>query len=100
MSTIRPTCRGLHVLGEHREGPLPGDHCPDILGVKARVEGGCPKPGVFILPRSEERHHAAPPALDGKAGLLHQPEERGKVGGLFLKGRDARKKRAVFYRTL
>ena len=26
--------------------------------------------------------------LDGKAGLLHEPQERRKVGGLFLQGRD------------
>ena len=80
--------RGRRVLGELREGPLPGNHRPDVLGVKARAEGGCPEPGVLVLPRREERHHAAPPALDGKAGLLHQPEERGKVGGLFFKSRD------------
>ena len=80
--------RGRRVLGELREGPLPGDHCPDVLGVKTRAEGGCPEPGIFILPRSEERHHAALPALDGKAGLLHQSEERRKVGGLFFKSRD------------
>lgn len=80
--------RGRRVLGELWEGPLPGDHRPDVLGVKARAKGGCPEPGVLVLPRREERHHAAPPALDGKAGLLHQPEERGEVGGLFFKGRD------------
>ena len=32
-----------------RMGPLPGDHRPDVLGVKARAEGGCPEPGCKVV---------------------------------------------------
>ena len=50
--------------------------------VEARSRVGLSWPG------SQERDHAAPPMLDGKAGLLHEPQERRKVAGLFLQGRD------------
>ena len=73
--------RGL--VGDRRGGPFSGNHRPDVLGIVAVTQGGCPEPGGFLLPRHKERDHAAPPALHGVPGPLHEPQERLEVGGLF-----------------
>src|SRR5699024_7674292 len=49
----------------------------------AGAQDRSPQAGVLILPRSQERNHAAPPMLHLKAGLLHNPQKGRKVGGLF-----------------
>ena len=78
--------RSRAVLRELRDRTLPCNHCPDVTGIKAGAQDRSPQAGVLILPRSQERDHAAPPMLHRKAGLLHEPQERRKVGGLFPQG--------------
>ena len=73
--------RGL--VRDLRGRPFPGNHRPDVLGIVAVPQGGCPEPGGFLLPRNEERDYAAPPTLHGIPGPLHEPQERLEVGGLF-----------------
>ena len=88
MSMIRLTRRaGAGCPGEAPGWAAPGNRRPDVIGIKTGAQGGCPQAGVLILPRGQERDRAAPPMLHLKAGLLHKPEERRKVGGLLLQGR-------------
>ena len=62
--------RGL--VRDLRGRPFPGDHRPDVLGIVAVPQGGCPEPGGFLLPRHKERDHAAPPTLHGIPSPLHE----------------------------
>ena len=79
--------RGRAVLGQLRDGPLPGNRRPDVIGIKTGAQGRSPQAGVLILPRGQERDRATPPMLHLKAGLLHEPQKRREVGGLLLQSR-------------
>ena len=79
--------RGRAVLGKLRDGPLPGNRRPDVIGIKTGAQGRSPQAGVLFLPRGQERDRAAPPMLYLKAGLLHEPQKRREVGGLLLQSR-------------
>ena len=67
-----------------RDWPLSGNHIPDVCRIKASPQRGCPQPGRLFLSRRKERNHTAPPMLDHKTGLLHEPQKRLKVGGLLF----------------
>lgn len=66
-----------------KHGAFPGNHGPDVGGIVAFPQRGCPEPGGPVLPRNKERDHTAPPVFHRIPGLAHQPQERLKVGWLF-----------------
>lgn len=76
--------RGGSLLGKRGDRARSGDDRPDVLGAKTIAQRTGPEPGCLVLPRREERHHAAAPMFDRVLGLFHQHEERGKIGGAFL----------------
>ena len=78
--------RGRALFRQLRDRALPGDHRPDVLRVKAGAQGGRAQAGGLILPRGKKRNDTAPATLYRKAGLLHEPQERRKVGGPFPQG--------------
>ena len=74
------------LLGQLRDRTLPGDRRPDVLRVKSGAQGGRAQAGGLILPRGKKGNDTAPAMLHRKAGLLHEPQERRKVGGAFPQG--------------
>ena len=42
------------VLREPRDGTLPGNHRPNIIGIKAGAQDRSPQAGVLILARSQK----------------------------------------------
>ena len=81
---IDTTGRSRGLLRELRDRTIPGNHSPDVLGIKTIPEGGCPQAGRLILSGSKKGDHTATAMLYQKAGLLHEPQKRRKIGGLFL----------------
>ena len=80
--------RGGHLfqvvdLRELWDGTLSGNYRPDFIRIKSGAQDRSPQAGVLILPRSQERNHAAPPMLYPKASLIHEPQKRREVGWLF-----------------
>ena len=71
-----------------RDWPLSGNHIPDVCWIKASAQRGCPQPGGLFLSRRKERNNTAPPMLDHKTGLLHEPQKRLKVGWLLFQRRN------------
>lgn len=77
--------RSRSLLRELRDRTLPGNHSPDVLGIKTIPEGRCPQAGGLILSGSKKGDHTATAMLYQKAGLLHEPQKRRKIGGLFFR---------------